>query len=664
MPNRLLDAPSPYLQQHSQNPVDWYPWSSQALERARKEDRPIFLSIGYSSCHWCHVMERESFSDSKVADFLNQHFVSIKVDREERPDLDHLYMTAVQAMSGSGGWPLNVFLTPDLKPFFGGTYFPPDHRYNRLPFLEILRRVIDVYRSQPDEVRRNADQLMALMIQNSRYFEGRKDLDRSLPQRVFENVMRTLDEKHGGVGHAPKFFHTDALRLMLRVGVDQKDQGLISQVVDSLHKIAKGGVYDQMGGGFHRYSTDAEWKIPHFEKMLYDNALLLRLYTEVWQVSRDSYCAEIVGEIADWVAREMTDAGGGFYSAIDADSEHEEGKFYLWGFDELQSLVSQDLWPQMIDEFKLSRAGHYEGRNVFHFDRIPDAVVRSRLKQELKRLRAVRDQREWPLIDRKVLVSWNALMITALCRAGSVFEKPEWIQMAERAADFVLEKMSQGKTLYHCRFEDHRSQESFLEDHAYFCEALLDLFEVTGREKYLASAQSFAHGMNEKFLDERDGGFWSSSVDQRDLLMRSKEIFDGATPSPYHVALSVLFRLTHWTGDAAWAQIGEKAARAILGNALEAPGGFQRLALVLDDWMNGSKIVIAVNPTEHERKKLKQSFLPRVSVIELFAPVESVPALSGKYAEGQSRFWVCELGQCSVPSARLSDLQNIPIDEL
>jgi uncharacterized protein YyaL (SSP411 family) len=255
-------------------------------------------------------------------------------------------------------------------------------------------------------------------------------------------------------------------------------------------------------------------------------------------------------------------------------------------------------------------------------------------------------------------------MITALCRAGSVFEKPEWIQMAERAADFVLEKMSQGKTLYHCRFEDHRSQESFLEDHAYFCEALLDLFEVTGREKYLASAQSFAHGMNEKFLDERDGGFWSSSVDQRDLLMRSKEIFDGATPSPYHVALSVLFRLTHWTGDAAWAQIGEKAARAILGNALEAPGGFQRLALVLDDWMNGSKIVIAVNPTEHERKKLKQSFLPRVSVIELFAPVESVPALSGKYAEGQSRFWVCELGQCSVPSARLSDLQNIPIDEL
>jgi len=649
MPNRLIDAPSPYLQQHAQNPVNWYPWCSEALDKARLEAKPIFLSIGYSSCHWCHVMERESFSDAKVAEFLNAHFVAIKVDREERPDLDHLYMSAVQAMTGSGGWPLNVFLTPELKPFFGGTYFPPEPRYNRLPFLEILRRVADIFRAQPDEVRRNADQLTALMIQNSRFFEGRKELDRSLVGRVFGNVMRTFDEKNGGVGQAPKFFHTDALRLMLRTGLDQKDQKLIDSVLMSLHQMAKGGVYDQMGGGFHRYSTDAGWKVPHFEKMLYDNALLLGLFTEAWQVTQDEFCEEIVEEIVAWVSREMTSPEGAFYSAIDADSEHEEGKFYLWDFEELQKLVSKEVWPQMIECFELSPSGHYEGRNILHFARLPDASTRSVVKSELKRLRHARDKRVWPLVDRKILLSWNALMISALARAGAAFEREDWIQMAERAARFLVAEMSSGYKLFHCRFEQTRNAEAFLEDHAYFCEALLDLFESSGSADFFDAAIRFAEGMIQQFHDEKDGGFWSSSKDQQDLLMRSKEIFDGATPSPYHVALSVLFRLTHLTGDSRWSSVAERAACAILGNALEAPGGFQRLALVLDEWMNSPRILIAVQPSAEDRSQLRRTLRPRIRVLELRGPAENIAALAGKYRSGERQFWLCDLGQCSQP---------------
>jgi len=570
MPNRLASASSPYLQQHKDNPVDWYPWGPEALQKSKTENKPIFLSIGYSSCHWCHVMERESFSNLGIAEVLNKLFIPIKVDREERPDLDHLYMQSVIMMTGAGGWPLNVFLTPDLRPYFGGTYFAPDARYGRPPFGELLIKLSALFHEQPAEVKKNADQLTAMLVQQGRYFQPREKIDPLIISKILLNASNNHDSKFGGLGQAPKFFYVDAHRLMLMKGREIQNPELIAKVETTLKHISYGGVYDQVGGGFHRYSTDAEWKIPHYEKMLYDNALLSVLFTEAYQATQNSLYQEIAIETLEWVLREMQSPDGGFYSAIDADSEHEEGIFYSWDLKELKKNLPSEIFdrlPMFTEAF--------ESKRIFHFSSAVSNEDRLEIKAHLKNLLAIRGQRVWPLIDRKILTSWNGLMISALSKAAKVFDRKDFEEAAIRAVNYIWTKGHREKNLAHCFFEGQASEETFLEDYAYFAEGLLDLFELTKDAKFLERAQILADELLEIFEDKKDAGFWSTPATATDLLMRSKEIADGALPAPYSVALALLSRLE-------MKEPFERSLKAILGNVEEGPGGFNRLALVLD----------------------------------------------------------------------------------
>lgn len=576
MPNRLALSTSPYLQQHKDNPVDWYVWGEEALQKSKAENKPIFLSIGYSSCHWCHVMERESFSNPGIAEILNKLFVPIKVDREERPDIDHIYMQSVIMMTGAGGWPLNVFLTPDLRPYFGGTYFAPDARYGRPPFGELLIKLSAIYHEQPTEVRKNADQLTALLVQQGRYFQSREKIDSQAVERVLTNARNNHDSKWGGLGPAPKFFYVDAHRLMLKKAVEKSDSDLLKKVELTLQRISHGGVYDQVGGGFHRYSTDSEWKIPHFEKMLYDNALLSRLFSEAFAATGQNLYREIAEEILDWALREMKSPLGGFYSAIDADSEHHEGLFYSWEIEELQKYLPAE-WMKNISDFTET----FEGRLIFHFSKYFSDEERIELKKNLRKLLPVRNQRVWPLIDKKVLTSWNGLMISALATAGKIFSRSDYIAAAKKTADFVWENGHRENFLAHSFFESRAGDQTFLEDYAYFGEGLLDLYEASGDSQILERAKVISGELLTLFEDSSEGGFWSTTKQTKDLLMRSKEILDGALPSPYAVALSVLRRTQK-------NESFEKSLKAILGNMEESPGGFNRLALVIDDYFKAT----------------------------------------------------------------------------
>ncbi len=586
MSNRLASAASPYLQQHKDNPVDWYTWCPEALEKSRLENKPIFLSIGYSSCHWCHVMERESFSDPAVAEVLNALFVPIKVDREERPDLDHIYMQAIQMMTGSGGWPLNVFLTPDLRPFFGGTYFPPDARYGKPPFKELLRRVEAIYRAEPVEVKKNADQVTALILQNGRSFQASSVEGAKLVDKIASNVTNNFDRDCGGLGSAPKFFYSDGLRLVLRRAYRSQDQEVLSQVEHSLTRMAYGGVYDQLGGGFHRYSTDQEWKVPHFEKMLYDNALLMSLYSEASKFLNSDFFGQIATEIGEWVLREMTREDGVFYSAIDADSDHEEGLFYTWTWDELQKFFDGGTLLRLKDIVDIATDGNFEGRNIFYFK--PDVTTQDRdwARDKLKSLLTLRSKRQWPLIDQKILSSWNGLMISSLARTGNILGRAAFVEAASRAADQIWKIQWQQDRLGHSAFESRQNREFFLEDAAYFGSALLDLYEVTANQKYSEWAILLGRSLLENFYDSEAHGFWATSIGQTDLLCRFKEVHDGALPSPFHKALDFCRRLNVIAGDLQFQSAYKNSLQAIAGSVVESPGGFNSLGLCLDEELN------------------------------------------------------------------------------
>lgn len=581
MPNRLATSTSPYLRQHQNNPVDWYPWGAEALERAQRDQKPILLSIGYSSCHWCHVMEREAFSDASVAAVLNEHFISIKVDREERPDLDHIYMQAVQMMTGSGGWPLNVFLTPDLRPFYGGTYFPLEAKFGRMPFRDLLLRIVDIFYAQADEVKRNSDQLTSVLIQESRQFKSSDQIGIELIQKGLLNLERNLDREYGGLGGAPKFFHTSGLRLLLKKGREEKKQDYLDGVSLSLTKMAEGGVFDQIGGGFHRYSTDAEWKIPHFEKMLYDNALLVPLYVEAWALTKNEFFREIVEKTLDWALREMKNEAGEFYSAIDADSEHEEGKFYRWSQEEITSLLNapeQERLSAVFEEIE------FEGGLVFKLKPGTNSESRQAVRPILEKMRVYRDQRIWPLIDKKVLTSWNGLMISALACAGHQLSRRDYLQAAQQAAGSILRSMHGQDRLLHSKFENVVNSASFLEDYSYLIQGLLDLFEATAESKWAEEAQRLNEEMLSAFYDSSAGGFWSTRRDQSDLLVASKQIFDGALPSAYSIALSNILRIYSQKPETNLYDVFHKSVKLILGTALESPGGFSSLALCLSDY--------------------------------------------------------------------------------
>jgi uncharacterized protein YyaL (SSP411 family) len=597
MPNRLAKETSPYLLQHAENPVDWYPWGSEALETAKREDKPILLSIGYAACHWCHVMAHESFEDEETARFMNEKFVNIKVDREERPDIDGIYMQAVQAMTGQGGWPMTMFLLPDGSPFYGGTYFPPDDRHGRPSFRKVLESVSEAYEKKSPSVAQTAGQLKQI-------YETDRVRERStgvLSPRVLETAYRSLaqkyDERNGGFGGAPKFPPTMVLDFLLRYWKRTGTSRVLAMVVDSFRKMSRGGIYDQVGGGFARYSVDATWLVPHFEKMLYDNALLTRLGAHLWQATKDDEARRITIETVEWVGREMTSPEGGFYSSLDADSEGHEGKFYVWSESELDSLLGADS-KVFKAYYGVTPGGNFEGKNILFVaaDRRPaaaragidvetlDAVV-ARGKRILYEARA---KRVWPGRDEKILASWNGLMLRGVATAARVFDRRDFRELAIRNAEFLAREMVKEGRVMRSHKEGVTRINGFLEDHAAVALGFLAVYELTFDQRWVARAEEIARAMIEWFWDDSIGAFFDTARDAEQLITRPREVTDNAIPSGTSLAVELLLHLSELEQDSEYRRRGAFVLESLADPMTKFPTAFGHLLGCADMELNGA----------------------------------------------------------------------------
>ena len=613
--NRLAQQKSPYLLQHAHNPVDWYAWGNEAFEKARKENKPIFLSIGYSTCHWCHVMERESFEDEKIGEFLNKHFVSIKVDREERPDVDKIYMTFVQATSGHGGWPLNVFITPDLKPFYGGTYWPPDNKRGMPSFLQILQRVSELWETRHGDIKESAEDLHGrLQAMTATQTNTALVLSPQILRAALATFKEEYDPRNGGFGGAPKFPRPSQPLFVLREGKRFGDTNAVEMVLNTCDKMAAGGMHDQLGGGFARYSVDAQWLVPHFEKMLYDNAQLLNLYLDAYVVSGKEKHAKTARDIVAYVLRDMTHPEGGFYSAEDADSEGKEGKFYCWTKQELSKLLTPEEFNVAVGYFGITEKGNF----VDHSD--PDplpnqnvlSVVKADLPDEDKKLLAsaekkmldARSKRVRPHLDDKVLASWNGMMLGALSRAYAVLHDKEYRKAAEKNLAFLQSKLwdPKTKTLYHRWRDGERDNAQLLDDYANVCAGTIDLYEATLEPKHLEFAVAIAESMLSKFYDSKEGGFWQSASTS-DLILRVKEDYDGAEPSGNSVGTLALCKLSAITGRKEFKDAAEKTLRHFAERMEKLPQAVPHFLIALNYWLDEPRRVeIVGNPTDTETK--------------------------------------------------------------
>ena len=554
--NRLIHETSPYLLQHAHNPVDWYPWGEDALELAKLEQKPILLSIGYSACHWCHVMERESFENEEIAAIMNELFVNIKVDREERPDLDEIYMSAVQAMTRQGGWPMTVFLTPDLKPFYGGTYYPPEDRYGRPGFPKVMQAVSEAFIEQNAQVLAQADQITAQLSQISNLVDPNEhELTEELMKQAFHHYRSQFDAQYGGFGNAPKFPPSMGLPFLLRYWHHSGNANALEMVEVTLQKMARGGIYDQLGGGFHRYSTDARWLVPHFEKMLYDNAQLVVAYFEAYQATQNTFYRDIGTETLDYVLREMYDAeNGGFYSTQDADSEGVEGKFFVWEPYDVEDIIGEKNAEIFCEYYDITPHGNFEGENILHVQTPPDIFAR-KLGMDIDELETLladgrqklfeeRDKRIKPGLDDKILTSWNGIMIRGMAMGYQLTGKPEYRTACEKSAEFVLTTLSQDNGLLWRTYRTGKSHlNAYLEDYSYFIAGLIALYEASFEPKWLTEAERLAHVMIDQFEDDAGGGFFFTGKAHETLIVQSKSAYDGATPSGASMAIHSLLRL-------------------------------------------------------------------------------------------------------------------------
>jgi uncharacterized protein YyaL (SSP411 family) len=668
--NRLAQETSPYLKQHARNPVDWYAWGPEALQRAKQLDRPIFLSIGYSACHWCHVMEHESFENEEIAKILNDHFVSVKVDREERPDLDQVYMTAVQRMTGQGGWPLTVFLTPDLRPFTGGTYFPPEDKYGRRGFRAVLLMLAEGWRTRRAEI----DQAAGEMTEFLQAFAGMRPapggLDARLLRGAADALGRAFDPVHGGFGQAPKFPHPMDLRLLLRIWKRFGDDHALQMVRHTLDRMAMGGIWDHLGGGFARYSTDARWFAPHFEKMLYDNALLVPCYVEAFQATGEPFYREIVEETLAWVKREMTSPEGPFYSTLDADSEAEEGKFYVWAADEIDRVLGDD-----ADLFKtvygVEPDGNWEhGRNILFraktfkqlakLNQIPESGLKNRLGACRLKLFAVREGRVRPGRDEKVLTAWNGLMIGALALAASALDRPEFAEAAARAADFLLGRMRapDGRLFRTSSAGSPPKLNAYLEDYAYLLDGLVSLYEATFDPRWIQEALDLSGVLIEQFSDADGGGFFYTGRDHEALIARSKDPHDNATPSGNAMAATALLRLAKLSGRAELREKAEATLRLYAGLMAEHPTASGQLLIALDFHLGPvDEYAVVGDPSAEETRRIlhaiRRRFGPDRVVALRPAPGEArddlLPLLADKTAKGAAALYVCRDFACQAP---------------
>ncbi len=585
MPNRLINETSPYLLQHVDNPVDWYPWGEEALQRAREEDKPILLSIGYAACHWCHVMAHESFEDEETADFMNEHFVNIKVDREERPDLDSIYMSAVQAMTGQGGWPMTVALTPDGEPFFGGTYFPPTNRYGMPSFRQVLLGLVRAWQERRSDIASNAADIAEHISRRVVLGQQSDVLDEGLFKGAVAALSTNFDSHKGGFGGAPKFPPSMTIEFLLRHFLQTKDDQALHMAEHTLKQMAFGGMYDQIGGGFARYSTDNDWLVPHFEKMLYDNGLLARAYLHAWKVTGRPLYRRIVEETLDWAIKEMRHEEGGFYSSLDADSEGEEGKFYVWQAAEIDEALGDEA-ALFKAYYGVREGGNWEGNNILHitdsldvvaqrFDLEPE-VARQRLNTVSQKLYDLRANRVWPGLDDKVLTAWNGLLLAALAEAGWDFKRPDYLDAAVQNAEFLYRTMrtTDGRLLRTWKAGSEAKYNAYLEDYAYLADALLALYQATFDERWFVWAKALADQMIAHFQDSEHGGFFDTSDDHETLIHRPKELQDNATPCGNSMAAQALLKISLYTGEGHYWDLAETAVSALYGAMLKYPNGF------------------------------------------------------------------------------------------
>ncbi len=666
--NRLVHETSPYLLQHAHNPVDWYAWGEEALRKAKAEDKPLLLSIGYAACHWCHVMERESFEDPQTAKLMNEHFVSIKVDREERPDLDRIYQSAVQMMGVHGGWPLTAFLTPDGEPFYGGTYYPPDDRHGLPSFTRILLSVSRAWREDRDEVRTSVGQFLEGLDRLNRFPASLTEPTAAVVEAAVRALSRSVDPVHGGFGRAPKFPHPSALELLLRAGA-RGDRFVLEMVTLTLRKMAEGGIYDQVGGGFHRYSVDERWLVPHFEKMLYDNAQLIGVYVHAHQVTGDPFFARIARETIGYVLREMAHPDGGFYSTQDADSEGEEGKFFVWTKEEVLQVLGPELGELCSRAFDVSEAGNFEHKNILHvvatpeqlaqrFGKTPDEIGML-LGQVKCKLFGAREKRVKPGRDEKILTAWNGLMISACAAAGTVLGHGEALEAGVKAADFIERHLTRDGRLLRTWTAGEAKLHGYLDDYAFLTAALLDLYEATLDDRFFRRAEALHRVTLEQFWDEAEGGFFFTAKDHERLVARMKSAYDEAIPSGTAVATLNLLRFASALGEDAYRRMADRVFRSLLRQMEQSPSGFGHLLLALDFASRGPLEIVVVGDrgapaTRAMLEPIHRRYLPNRVLVHLnpAAPGRPFtgPLVEGKRAvDGQVTAYVCRGFTCSAP---------------
>jgi hypothetical protein len=669
--NRLINETSLYLYQHAHNPVDWFPWSDEAFEKARQEDKPILLSIGYSACHWCHVMAHESFENEAIAQLMNDHFINIKVDREERPDLDTIYMNAVQMMTGHGGWPMTMFLTPEGVPFYGGTYFPPEDRYNIPGFPRVLLSLAEAWRERRDEVRQNGAALLGELDRLSQAQSRDSVLNQALLEHAIEDLQSRFDPEYGGFSpRGPKFPAAMNLTFLLRQSQRTNDHALLHIVTHTLDKMAKGGLYDQLGGGFHRYSVDEKWLVPHFEKMLYDNALLSRLSLNAWQVTGQDFYKRITTETLDYIVREMTDASGGFYSTQDADSEGEEGKFFVWRPEEVSALLGESDAALFCRYFDISECGNFEhGTSILHVDDDVTTIAR-RLQVTPEKLDEViavgkatlflaREQRIKPARDEKILTAWNGLMLRSFAEAARAFRREDYQQVAVRNAEFLLTHLQRDGRLLRTHKDGVSKLNGYLEDYAFLIDGLLALYEATFDLRWLREAQSLADTMIAQFYDAKGGGFYFTSNDHETLITRTKDFMDNATPAGNSVAVAALLRLALFTGEQRYSEIAVQTLQMLKDSLLKYPGAFGHLLCALDFHLSSPHEIAIIGQRNHaDTQALIEAIFSRWLPNKIVAFAESedtesvsiIPLLENRgMINERATAYICHQYRCEAP---------------
>jgi uncharacterized protein YyaL (SSP411 family) len=676
--NRLIHETSPYLLQHAHNPVDWFPWGDEAFERAKKENKPILLSIGYSACHWCHVMERESFEDEKIAALMNQHFVNIKVDREERPDVDEIYMNAVQMLTGRGGWPMTVFLTPERKPFYGGTYFPPEDRQGMPGFPRVLLGVAQAFRERPGEVEQSVEQIISALERLSASEASAGNFSPSVIVDSAEKLARSYDPVNGGFGQAPKFPNAGVYELFLRASFRSGNTRFRDMIIETLTKMANGGIYDHLGGGFHRYSVDAKWLVPHFEKMLYDNAQLVRIFAHAFTITGERRFRIVVQETVGYLLREMLHPEGGFYSTQDADSEGEEGKFFVWTPAEIQRVVGAEAGEIFSRMYDVGEPGNFEGKSILHpiltieqaskyFGKEP-AAIEQLVAEAKKKLFAEREKRIKPFRDEKIISAWNGLALSALAEAIKIAQQPETAAAAQRTVSFIFDKMFQDGFLLHTYKDGRAKLLGYLDDYAFLAVGLLDLYQVLYDRAYLSRAVDLAETMLREFWDERGSGFFSTGRSHERLISRAKPIFDGSIPSGNAMAAQLMLRLSVVTGEDRYRGYAEKIFASYYPAMESQPFGFAHLLCALDFYLNGaSEIVVVGDRADPALEDLIASahavYLPD-KLVQVAAPqaplAEISPLLRDKtQVSGKATAYVCRNFTCSRPVTNPRELHDM-----